>query len=53
MYNGSTSELAYRVRKLEEEMTDTSQRLEATEEFMDDFNEMKERPLIVPDEPQS
>ncbi len=53
MYNGSTSELAYRVRKLEEELINASQRIEATEEFIDDFHEMEDRPLIVPDEPES
>lgn len=51
MYNGSTSELAYRVSKLEEEMTDASNRLGTAEEFIDDFHEMEDRPLIVPDEP--
>lgn len=53
MYNGSTSELAYRVRKLEEELIDASKRIEVTEEHLADFNEMKERPLIVPDELES
>lgn len=45
MYNGSTSELAYRVSKLEEGLEETN---EIATNLKNDWDELRDKPIVVP-----